>query len=151
MQLLVLVIPDAAGSTSTLAGVNDPRLARVTFAARRQAAGPSAKITLRNGARITEKTWPFRAQFRAHRRPSAKTLGTRPCLGCSPCRRLRRDSERSSHFVCLQWLGSVSPALMALRAHNGFSRHCLTRHWPCSLGRARLLAITKRQTRFALR
>src|SRR5215831_7308285 len=31
-------------------------------------------------------------------------------------------SERSSHFVCLQWLGSVSPALMALRVHNGFSR-----------------------------
>jgi hypothetical protein len=32
------------------------------------------------------------------------------------------DSERSSHFVCLQWLGSVSPALMALRVHNDFSR-----------------------------
>jgi len=34
----------------------------------------------------------------------------------------RLDSERSSHFVCLQWLASVSPALMALRVHNGFSR-----------------------------
>src|SRR5262249_61310770 len=36
--------------------------------------------------------------------------------------RAHLDSERSSHFVCLQWLGSVSPALMALRVHNGFSR-----------------------------
>jgi hypothetical protein len=40
-------------------------------------------------------------------------------LGTGIC---RPDSERSSHFVCLQWLGSVSPALMALRVHNGFSR-----------------------------
>jgi hypothetical protein len=32
----------------------------------------------------------------------------------------RLDSERSSHFVCLQWLGSVSPAITALRVHNGF-------------------------------
>src|SRR5262249_40061604 len=48
-------------------------------------------------------------------------LGT--LLGKKPCVINKQvDSERSSHFVCLQWLGSVSPALMALRVHNGFSR-----------------------------
>jgi hypothetical protein len=30
------------------------------------------------------------------------------------------DSERSSHFVGLQWAKSVSPALTALCARNGF-------------------------------
>jgi hypothetical protein len=40
-----------------LAGVNDLLLARATFAAAVQR-WPSAKITLRNGARIIEKIWP---------------------------------------------------------------------------------------------
>jgi hypothetical protein len=40
-----------------LAGVNDLRLPRATFAAAVKR-WPGAKITLRNGARIIEKTWP---------------------------------------------------------------------------------------------
>ena len=48
---------DATGSNlyEHLAGVNDLLLARATFAADRQAL---ARLTLRNGARIIEKTWP---------------------------------------------------------------------------------------------
>jgi hypothetical protein len=50
---------DATGSNlyEHLAGVNDLLLARATFeaAAKRW---PGAKLTLRNGARIIEKTWP---------------------------------------------------------------------------------------------
>src|SRR5262245_59596900 len=50
---------DATGSNlyEHLAGVNDLLLARATFAAAVKR-WPSAKITLRNGARIIEKTWP---------------------------------------------------------------------------------------------
>jgi hypothetical protein len=49
---------DATGSNlyEHLAGVNDLLLTRATFAAAVQR-WPSAKITLRNGARIIEKTW----------------------------------------------------------------------------------------------
>jgi hypothetical protein len=50
---------DATGSNlyEHLAGVNGLLLARATFepAVKRS---PGAKITLRNGARIIEKTWP---------------------------------------------------------------------------------------------
>jgi hypothetical protein len=50
---------DATGSNlyEHLAGVNDLLLARATFAAAVKR-WPGAKITLRNGARIIEKTWP---------------------------------------------------------------------------------------------
>jgi hypothetical protein len=49
---------DATARTSTsIAGVNDLLLARATFAAAVKR-WPGAKITLRNGARIIEKTWP---------------------------------------------------------------------------------------------
>ena len=40
-----------------LAGVNDLLLAQATFAAAVKR-WPGAKITLRNGARIIDKTWP---------------------------------------------------------------------------------------------
>jgi hypothetical protein len=50
---------DATGSSlyEHFAGVNDFLLARATFAAAVER-WPDAKITLRNGARIIEKTWP---------------------------------------------------------------------------------------------
>jgi hypothetical protein len=50
---------DATGSNlyELLAGVNDLLLARATFAAAVKR-WPGAKITLSNGARIIEKTWP---------------------------------------------------------------------------------------------
>jgi hypothetical protein len=50
---------DATGSNlyEHLAGVNDLRLARATFAAAVKR-WPGAKITLQNGADIIEKTWP---------------------------------------------------------------------------------------------
>jgi len=50
---------DATGSNlyEHLAGVNDLLLARATFAAAVKR-WPGAKITLRNGARFIEKTWP---------------------------------------------------------------------------------------------
>jgi hypothetical protein len=50
---------DATGSNlyEHLAGVNDFLLARACFAAAVER-WPDAKITLRNGARIIEKTWP---------------------------------------------------------------------------------------------
>jgi hypothetical protein len=49
---------DATGANlyEDLAGVNDLLLARATFAAAVKR-WPGAKITLRNGARIIEKTW----------------------------------------------------------------------------------------------
>jgi hypothetical protein len=55
---------DATGSNlyEHLAGVNDLLLARATFAAAVKR-WPGAKITLRNGARIIEKTWPADAQL----------------------------------------------------------------------------------------
>jgi hypothetical protein len=50
---------DASGSNlyEHLAGVNDLLLARATFDAAVKR-WPGAKLTLRNGARIIEKTWP---------------------------------------------------------------------------------------------
>ena len=50
---------DATGSNlyEHLAGMNDLLLARATFEAAVKR-WPMAKITLRNGARIIEKTWP---------------------------------------------------------------------------------------------
>jgi hypothetical protein len=50
---------DATGSNlyEHFAGVNDLLLARATFAAAVKRR-PGAKITLRTGARIIEKTWP---------------------------------------------------------------------------------------------
>src|SRR5262249_3810082 len=35
------------------------------------------------------------------------------------------EPERSRHFVCLQWVESVLPAITALRAHKRFLLHCL--------------------------
>ena len=69
---------DATGSNlyEHLAGVNDLLLAQATFKAAVKR-WPSAKITLRNGARIIEKTWPADDWSRPIRRKSPSTSGGR--------------------------------------------------------------------------
>jgi hypothetical protein len=68
---------DATGSNlyEHLAGVNDLLLARATFAAAIKR-WPGAKITLSNGARIIEKTWP--ADDRACRQPRSGMTAALP-------------------------------------------------------------------------
>jgi hypothetical protein len=57
---------DSKGSNlyEHLAGVNDLLLAQATFDAAVKR-WPGAKITLRNGARIIDKTWPADDSFEA--------------------------------------------------------------------------------------